>query len=62
MQWHDCTVVSFSSGQPELFTTGTVLAAARALGVTTWRLSLSHDAGIAAAVVLALGSSEGRTQ
>jgi holo-[acyl-carrier protein] synthase len=60
MQWHDCTVISLSTGQPELVTKGTVLAAATALGVTTWRLSLSHDAGIAAAVVLALGSSDGR--
>jgi holo-[acyl-carrier protein] synthase len=62
MQWHDCTVVSLSSGQAELVTTGTVLRAATALGVTTWRLSLSHDAGIAAAVVLALGPSDGRTR
>ena len=60
MQWHDCTVVSLPSGRPELLTSGTVLAAADALGVTAWRFSLSHDAGIAAAVVLALGSSDGR--
>ncbi len=30
-------------------------AAAKALGVTDWRISISHDAGIAAAVVIALG-------
>ena len=59
MQWHDCTVISLPSGRPELRTSGTVRAAADALGVTTWRLSLSHDAGIAAAVVLALGSTDG---
>nr|WP_255498321.1 holo-ACP synthase [Nakamurella sp. PAMC28650] len=55
MEWHDCTVISESSGRPLLVPTGTVLAAAVELGVTAWRLSLSHDAGIAAAVVLALG-------
>ncbi len=57
LDWHDCSVMSLPSGRPELLTTGTVLAAATALGVTTWRLSLSHDAGIAAAIVLALGSA-----
>jgi holo-[acyl-carrier protein] synthase len=56
MEWHDCTVVSESCGRPVLVPTGTVLAAAGALGVTHWRVSLSHDAGIAAAVVLALGA------
>lgn len=57
MEWHDCRVISESSGRPVLLPTGTVLAAAVAIGVTHWRLSLSHDAGIAAAVVLALGTS-----
>jgi holo-[acyl-carrier protein] synthase len=33
----------------------TVAAAAADAGVTGWRLSVSHDAGIAAAVVIALG-------
>jgi len=55
MQWHDCAVVTEESGRPVLVTTGTVQAAAAALGVELWRLSLSHDGGIAAAVVLALG-------
>lgn len=59
MKWHDCRVISSDNGRPELLTTGTVLAAADALGVTIWRLSLSHDAGIAAAVVLAIGSTSG---
>ena len=57
MNWHDCRVESAESGQPVLVTIDTVLAAATALGVTSWRLSLSHDAGIAAAVVLALGQT-----
>lgn len=55
MEWHDCTVRSENSGRPVLVVTGTVRAAADSLGVTDWRLSLSHDAGIAAAFVLALG-------
>lgn len=59
MDWHDCTVVSEESGRPELVTIGTVLAAATTLGVTQWRLSVSHDAGIAAAVVIAIGTASG---
>lgn len=55
MDWHDCRVRSESSGRPVLQVVGTVAAAAAALGVTDWRLSMSHDAGIAAAVVIALG-------
>jgi phosphopantetheinyl transferase (holo-ACP synthase) len=34
-----------------------VLVQAGALGVTGWQLSLSHDAGIAAAVVIALAGA-----
>ncbi len=59
MEWHDCAVVTEDSGAPVLVTTGTVQAAAETLGVGTWRLSLSHDGGIAAAVVLALGLAPG---
>lgn len=55
MDWHDCRVRSSARGRPELLITGTVAAAADAQGITGWQLSLSHDAGIAAAMVLALG-------
>jgi holo-[acyl-carrier protein] synthase len=54
MDWHDCTVVSEASGRPMLQVTGTVAAACAALGIRDWRISLSHDAGIAAAVVIGL--------
>jgi holo-[acyl-carrier protein] synthase len=55
MDWHDCQVVSEDSGKPRLEVSATVAAAAAAMGVTDWRISISHDAGIAAAVVIALG-------
>jgi holo-[acyl-carrier protein] synthase len=55
MDWHDCQVVSENSGRPVLEVTKTVAAAAADLGITGWRISVSHDAGIAAAVVIALG-------
>lgn len=55
LQWHDCIVRTIDRGRPELLVTGTVAQVAVSQGISGWRLSLSHDAGIAAAVVLALG-------
>jgi holo-[acyl-carrier protein] synthase len=51
--WTDAEVVTDPSGRPSLEVTGTVLAAAQAAGVTRWHVSLSHDAGIASAIVIA---------
>lgn len=53
LAWRDAEVERGAGGRPLLRTTGTVAAAARALGVTSWHVSLSHDAGIASAVVVA---------
>lgn len=55
MDWHDCRVISEPSGRPVLQVGQTVAGAATELGITDWRISISHDAGIAAAVVVALG-------
>jgi holo-[acyl-carrier protein] synthase len=55
LHWHDAEVVSEPSGRPVLVVRGTVAARAGELGVTRWHLSLSHDAGIASAVVIAEG-------
>jgi holo-[acyl-carrier protein] synthase len=52
LEWHDAEVVTLPSGQPVLELTGTVLARAKELGATSWHLSLSHDGGIASAVVV----------
>lgn len=52
LAWHDCEVLVEDSGRPLLELRGTVLAAAEALGARSWHLSLSHDAGIASAVVV----------
>ena len=50
--WHDAEVVSESSGRPLFELRGTVRARADELGATSVHLSLSHDAGIASAVVI----------
>jgi holo-[acyl-carrier protein] synthase len=52
LAWHDAEVVSQSSGRPVFVLRGTVAAAAEALGAAHVHLSLSHDAGIASAVVV----------
>jgi holo-[acyl-carrier protein] synthase len=55
LHWHDAEVVSEESGRPVMTMRGTVLARANDLGVTSCHLSLSHDAGIASAVVVLEG-------
>ena len=52
MGWHDAEVLSEDSGRPILTIRGTVQARADELGVRHLHLSLSHDAGIASAVVV----------
>ncbi|GAB2760208.1 holo-ACP synthase [Nocardioides pakistanensis] len=52
MAWHDAEVVSEHSGNPQMQMRGTVLARAEALGARSVHVSLSHDAGIASAVVI----------
>jgi holo-[acyl-carrier protein] synthase len=51
--WTDAEVVTEDSGQPRLVVRGTVEARAAELGVRSWHVSLSHDAGVASAVVIA---------
>ena len=51
--WTHATVRRLEDGQPVLDVTGSVAARAAELGVDRFHLSLSHDAGIASAVVIA---------
>ena len=53
LQWHDVEVMRDESGRPSLHVTGSVAEAASRLGVVTWHVSLSHDAGMAIAMVVA---------
>jgi holo-[acyl-carrier protein] synthase len=52
MHWQDAEVVSEATGNPQLEIRGTVRARADVLGVGSIHVSLSHDAGIASAVVV----------
>lgn len=53
MSWQDATVHRVIGGPPEIEVTGTVAARAGELGVARFHLSISHDAGIASAMVVA---------
>ena len=55
LHWHDAEVTVGEHGRPHLEVRGTVAGRAAQLGVTSWHLSLSHDGGIASAVVVAEG-------
>ena len=53
LHWHDCEVAKDADGRPEFVLRGTVAARAQDMGVSSLHLSLSHDAGIASAMVVA---------
>ncbi|AYG81042.1 Holo-[acyl-carrier-protein] synthase [Streptomyces hundungensis] len=53
--WTDAEVYVEANGQPRLRVRGSVAARAAELGVRHWHVSLSHDAGVASAVVIAEG-------
>ncbi|MFF6804683.1 holo-ACP synthase [Streptomyces sp. NPDC012616] len=53
--WTDAEVYVEDSGRPRLRVQGSVAARAAELGVRGWHVSLSHDAGVASAVVVAEG-------
>jgi holo-[acyl-carrier protein] synthase len=55
LHWTDATVLRGPDGRPHLQVRGTVQARADDLGVHELHVSLSHDAGIASAVVIAEG-------
>ena len=55
MHWHDAEIVSEETGRPRFEIRGSVAAQASALGVDRVHVSLSHDAGIASAMVVLEG-------
>ena len=53
MSWQDATIRRTAGAQPVVEVIGSVAAKAAEQGVTRFHLSISHDAGIASAVVIA---------
>lgn len=62
MNWQDCWIGLDSHGSPVVEVSGTVLAVADARGVSRWHLSLSHDGGVATAMVVAEGELPNSTR
>jgi holo-[acyl-carrier protein] synthase len=55
LRWPDAILTHDEHGRPVLQTQGTVAAVAARMGVTRWHVSISHDAGICVAMVVAEG-------
>ncbi|MEO6471729.1 MAG: holo-ACP synthase, partial [Aeromicrobium sp.] len=53
MSWQDIEIVTTPSGAPELLLHGAAEARAKELGVTSTHVSMSHDASVATAFVVA---------
>ena len=53
IKWHHMQVVSDAHGNPSFELTDAAASVARSRGVTSLHLSMSHDAGIAIAYVIA---------
>jgi holo-[acyl-carrier protein] synthase len=55
VRWHDVAVISDGEGNPSIEVLGDLRAQLDGRGIDTVHLSLSHDAGIAIAYVIAEG-------
>ena len=53
MRWHDVEVVRGTRSSPHLVVRGAAAEVAASLGIGAWHVSLSHDAGLAVAFVVA---------
>jgi holo-[acyl-carrier protein] synthase len=54
--WHEVEVRRGPTGRPRLELTGKALAMVQSLGASRWHVTITHDAGIAAAVVILEGT------
>lgn len=57
VRWHDMEIVSDAEGNPEFVLSGTAAAIAARRGIGSLHLSMTHDAGVACAFVVAEGGS-----
>jgi len=55
LRWEDCEVLSDETGRPSFVVGGTVVERLDELGISRLHLSISHDAGVAVAVVVCEG-------
>jgi holo-[acyl-carrier protein] synthase len=55
LSWQDCQIEYFVSGKPNIVISGKIEQLANQLGISSWHLSISHDADLAIAFVVAEG-------
>ena len=55
VRWHDMEIVSDAEGNPEFVLNGRAAAIAERRGIGSFHLSMTHDAGVACAFVVAEG-------
>lgn len=55
LSWQDCQISYADSGQPKVKVMGRIAELASSKGITNWHLSISHDAELAIAFVVAEG-------
>jgi holo-[acyl-carrier protein] synthase len=55
VRWHDMEIVSDAEGNPEFVLSGVAAAIAARRGIASLHLSMTHDAGVACAFVVAEG-------
>jgi holo-[acyl-carrier protein] synthase len=53
LSWQDVSVVKDEKGKPFLDISGETQSRAKTMGITNWHLSISHDGGMACAMVVA---------
>jgi holo-[acyl-carrier protein] synthase len=53
LDWTEAEVVNEENGRPVLRVLGRAAVVAEEMGITRWHLSISHDAGLATAFVVA---------
>jgi holo-[acyl-carrier protein] synthase len=53
VRWHDMEVVPDEHGSPGIRVSGAAAALAEARGIRSWHLSITHDSGVAVAMVVA---------
>ena len=55
LRWEDCEVLTDETGRPSLVVSGTVAERIEELGISRMHVSISHDAGVAVAMVVCEG-------
>jgi len=55
LSWHECQIEYLASGKPKITISGKIAELASSLGIAAWHLSISHDADLAVAFVVAEG-------